>query len=83
MSLPVSSGSLSPPKSLVYLLNLLFPEVACFAFFLLALKASVLFPHPVPDLVPLYLPLPPTWSTFPPNSLPPSPFVIYFILFVF
>jgi hypothetical protein len=73
-SLPLSSGSLSPPWSLVYARrspppNLLFPEVAC----LHALcRASVFSPHPIPDQVP-FSPLQclPTPSTFPPKSLPP------------
>jgi hypothetical protein len=33
-------------------LNLLFPEL--FTFFLLALRASVLFPHPISDQISLY-----------------------------
>ena len=49
-----------------------------FPFFLLTLRASVLFPHPIPDQVPLFPPLLPTPSTFPPRSLPPSPLVIAF-----
>jgi hypothetical protein len=41
-------------------------------FFLLALRASVLFPHPIPVQVPSSL------STFPPKSLPPFPLMIAF-----
>jgi hypothetical protein len=57
-SLPVSSGSLSTPKSLAFWRsrgypNLLFLEVACLHFFLLALRDSVLFAHWIPDQVPL------------------------------
>ena len=51
-----------------------------FSLFLLALRVSVLFPHPVPDQVPL------SWdsssmSTFPFISLHPSPCVIAFFSF--
>jgi hypothetical protein len=48
-----------------------------FPFFLLVLRASVLFPHPISDQVALFPRTPPP-STFPPSSLPPSPLVIVF-----
>jgi hypothetical protein len=57
---PLSSESLSLPRSLVYFggtPNFLPPKVACF-YSLFALGAPVLFPHPVPDQVPLYFPTP-------------------------
>jgi hypothetical protein len=72
---------LSPPRSLVHSggsPHLLFPEVACLHLFLLALRASVLFPHTVPDQGPLYSNCHSTLFTFPPKPLPPSPLVIAF-----
>jgi hypothetical protein len=48
-----------------------------FPFFLLALRASVLFPHKITDQIPLF-PLIPPPIHFPPRSLPPSPLVIAF-----
>jgi hypothetical protein len=74
-SLPLIPESLSPPRSLVHsgmYPNLLSPQVACC---LLALRASALFPHTIPDQVPVSPHLPPT-ST--PISLPPSPLLISF-----
>ena len=50
-----------------------------FIFFLLALRASVLFPHPISNQVPLYPPCPqPHPHLLPSSSLPPSPLVIAF-----
>jgi hypothetical protein len=43
-----------------------------FPFFLLALRPSVLFPHLIPDHVPLF----PSLFPFPHRFLPPSPLVI-------
>ena len=60
-SLPLNPESLSPPKSLVHILegptNLLPPKVNCFLI-LLILRASVLFAEPIPDHVPLFIPYP-------------------------
>jgi hypothetical protein len=47
-----------------------------FPFFLLALTASVLFPHPIPDQVSLSFPIYHPLSL--PGNLPPSIFVIAF-----
>ena len=47
-----------------------------FPFFLLALTASVLFPHPIPDQVSLSAPTPHPLPC--PLSLPPSPLMIAF-----
>jgi hypothetical protein len=61
--------------------NLLFPEVVFFhSFYLLMLRDSVLFPHPIPDHVLLspHTSPPPNLSTLLPRSLPPSPLVIAF-----
>jgi hypothetical protein len=81
-SLPLSPRSLSPPRSLVN--SWRFPQspiswCCLLIFFLLALRASVLFPFPIPDQVSLSLLLPPTQSTFSPRSLHPSPLVIAFL----
>jgi hypothetical protein len=48
-----------------------------FIFFLLAHRASVIFPPPIPDQVPLYTPLLPHPIHFP-SQIPPSPLVIAF-----
>ena len=81
-SLPLSPESLSPPRSLVHSGGSPQPFTSqgyLFPFFLLALRASVLFPHPIAGQVPLSSPhFSPTPSTFPPRSLPPSPLVIAF-----
>jgi hypothetical protein len=64
--IPLSHGSLSPPRSLVHSEMSSQPAISwgcLFTFFLLALKALVLFPHPMPDQVPLYPPLLPTPSS--------------------
>jgi hypothetical protein len=58
-----SGGSPQPPSCL-------------FPFFLLALRASVLFPHPIPDQVSLSAPTPHPLPC--PLSLPPSPLMIAF-----
>jgi hypothetical protein len=60
-SLPMSPGSLSTPRSLVHSRGSPQPPISwgcLFPFFLLALRASVIFPHPIPDQVPFYPPLP-------------------------
>ena len=57
-SLPLSPECLSPPRSQVHSGGFTQPPVSqgcLFPFFLLALRASVLFPHPVPDEVSLSL----------------------------
>ena len=76
----MSPESLIPPRSLVHFGGLPLPPVSLgclFPFFLLVLRASVLFTHPIPDEVPLS-PQPPSLWTFPSRSLPPSPLVIAF-----
>jgi hypothetical protein len=78
--LPLSPENLSLPKSLVHSGGSLQPPVSqyfLFPFFLLALRASVLFPHLTPDQVP-HPPLLFSLSTFPHRLLPPSPLVIAF-----
>ena len=80
-SLPMSPGSLSPPRSLVHSRGSLQPPISwgcLFPFFLLALRASVLLPHSIPDQVSLYPLFPPTLSTFPPRFFSLSPLVIAF-----
>ena len=83
---PLSPESLSPPRSLVHSGMSLQPPIfrdCLFLFFLLALRDSVLFLHPIPDQVPSPLPPlpspPPPTSTFPRRFLLPSPLVIDFI----
>jgi hypothetical protein len=76
--LPLSPESLSPPRSLG--LSGWSPQPPTsrgfqFLFFLLALRASVLFPHLIPDQVPLSSQPP---SPFLPQYLPCSPVVIAF-----
>ena len=48
------------------------------SIFLLAFRASDLFPHPITDQVSSLPPTPSPWSTFHLRSLPPSPFLIAF-----
>jgi hypothetical protein len=72
--LPLSPESLSPPRSLVHSVGSPQPPISrgCrFQFSLLALRASVLFPHLLP-------PLPPIPSTFSPPRFFPSPLVVAF-----
>jgi hypothetical protein len=89
--LPLSPDSLSPPRSLVGLGGVgvpptsYLPRLPVYIFFLLALRASVLvlFPHSIPDQVPLS---PPTFPhpyllSLPGPSLLPSPLVIAFFSF--
>ena len=72
------SWNLSPPRSLVHSrASLKHPIswVCLFPLFLLALKASVFFPYPIPDQNQSpTLPL----STFPPMFILPSPLVVAF-----
>jgi hypothetical protein len=79
-SLPLSPESLSPPRSLVQSLEGLPPPFFpgyLFQFFLLALRASVLFPNPHPNTWPCSpLPLPVTFLT----HMPPSSLVKCFLL---
>jgi hypothetical protein len=69
-SLPLSPESLSPPMSLIHSGESSYPQPPTsrgflFPFFLLAFRASALFPHPIP-------------SPFPHRSLPPSPLGVAF-----
>jgi hypothetical protein len=51
--------------------NIIFSEFSCWHFFLLTFRASVIFPYPIPDKIPLL--------SHPLSlSLPPSPLVIAF-----
>ena len=75
MSLHLSPGSLSPPRSPY---NPLFSEADCLHSFS-GPQVSILFPHPKHYKV-FHLPLKTTLSTFPLSSLPPSPLVIPFFL---
>jgi hypothetical protein len=78
-SLPVSSGSLSPPRSLVHSggipPNLLFPEVACFHSFC---RPSGLQYFSLTQYQIRFPPLPIHLPSQVPPSLPPSPFMIAF-----
>jgi hypothetical protein len=72
-SFPLIPESLLPPMSLVHSGGSPQPPISwgcLFPFFLLALRDSVLFSHPIPDQVPLS---PHSWFNFPPGSLTPSP----------
>ena len=71
--LPLSSESLSSPKSLVHSrgsASTFHYQGYLFPFFLLALRPSVIFPHKIPDQVPLPLSLP-SPILFP-SQIPPS-----------
>jgi hypothetical protein len=75
--LPLIPETLLPPRSLVHSGGSLQPPISqgcLFPFFLPALRASVLFPHPI-RFCP-HSPCPP--STFPTTSLPPFPLMIAF-----
>jgi hypothetical protein len=72
---PLSPESLSLPRSLVHYGGSPQPPISCgclFPFFLLALRASGLFPHLIPDQVPLFPPLSPCPLSLPGSSLPPQ-----------
>jgi hypothetical protein len=76
-TLPLSPENLSTPRSLVHSGGSPQPPTSqscLFPFFLLALRAPVIFPHPIPDQVPLF-----SQPTFPPRSLPPFLLVIFFL----
>jgi hypothetical protein len=82
-SFPLSPESFSPPRFLVHSGSSPKPptsRVCLFPFVLLALRTSVLFCHPIPDLVPFFsLPHPCSdQSIFLPRSLPLYPRVIAF-----
>ena len=67
-SLSLSPERLSSPRSLVHSESPPQPptfQSCLFPFFLLALRASILFPQPTPDHVPFF----PPKSSFPPRSL--------------
>jgi hypothetical protein len=73
----LSPETFSPPRSLVHSGGSAQPPISwgcLFPFFQLALRASMLFPHPIPDQFPL------SPHSFPPPTLtlPPSPLVIAF-----
>ena len=68
---PIQSESFSTPKTLVHSRESSqtpTSESCLFPFFLLALRASVLFHYPIPD----YVPPPPHLSLFPPRFTPAS-----------
>ena len=74
-SLLLGPESLSTFRSLVHSIRVSPPPTSqgcLFPFFLLALRASLLFPH-IPDHVPPF----PSLSPVPPRSLPPSDHLIF------
>jgi hypothetical protein len=78
MSLLLSPESLSPTRALVHSGGSYKTPISwscLFPLFLLALMASVLFPHPIPDHIPLFSPL---LSPFPTKSPPPPTLWFFF-----
>jgi hypothetical protein len=72
--LPLSPGSLLPPRSLVHSgVGVVIPSIfwcCLLTSFLLSLRASIVFPHPIPDQVPLSIPDSPLPIQFPSQVSP-------------